>query len=488
MKHAAVIGGGLGGLSAAITMASKGAKVTVIEKNNHPGGKLMNVSIGSHSFDFGPNTITMPHIFQRVFETAGKNMENYLDMTKLDSHTRNFFEDGTTFDFSSNPQVMKHQLNNYDSYASGHYDSFLKEISRLYHLSEKHFFPTMFRSMKDYLSPSLSQALLKVRPLETIDHFFQRYFQHPNLISAMNRYATYIGSSPYVTPATFAMIAHLELHQGVYYVKGGNAQIAYAYEKVARELGVEFLYGTKAEKLHISNGKAVSLSCSNGTEISADHYIMNADLLEAFPSLVEEQHRPHFTNKKRNKYQPSISAFVILAGLSTRNQGLLHHNVFFSDNYQREFEELFNKGTYSSSPTIYISNSSHSDRNRSPEGDNLFILVNAPALSPDRKMTVDPQAYKEDIYDILERKGVSIRPHLLAEKIYTPATIAETFGAYRGALYGISANSKLDAFLRPSNFSKDIHNLYFVGGTTHPGGGSPMVTLSGLNVGSEIMK
>ncbi|UOY92099.1 phytoene desaturase family protein [Ectobacillus sp. JY-23] len=484
MTRAVIIGGGLGGLSAAITLRNNGYDVTVLEKNNHFGGKLMPVQIGSHYFDFGPNTITMPHIFQKVIEQTGEKAADYFQYIKLDTHTRNFFSDGTTFDLSGDKDIMVNQFSKFDPKAR--YEAFLTEVERLYELSAMHFLPRTFTSWKDYLSPSLTKALLQVRPLQSLDHFFRMYFHHPNILQAFNRYATYIGSSPYAAPATFAMIAHLELTQGVYYVKGGNTKIAEAFVKIAKKLGITL--HTNAEVTSVlTENKQVKGVVVNGEHIDADVVIMNADLLQAYPALVTEEKRPSFSNKKVASYEPSISAFVILAGLNMRHKDLLHHNVFFSSNYKQEFTQLFMNKQYASDPTIYICNSSHTDPNVSPEGDNFFILVNAP--STENKENHPPaQEYKEHIYNILEQKGLSIRSHLINERIITPTDIEETFGAYKGALYGISANKRQNAFLRPFNQSKDIHNLYFVGGTTHPGGGSPMVTISGMNVAREIIK
>ncbi|MTH53303.1 phytoene desaturase [Bacillus mangrovi] len=489
MKKAVVIGAGLGGLSAAITLAAKGWDVTVAEKNSHPGGKLMPVELGPYRFDFGPNTITMPHVFKRVFHQAGKVMEDSIEMVKLERHTVNYFKDGTRFYLSSDAEAMKCQLKTIDPKGFKNYDRFLGEITRLYKLSETHFFPRMFKNVLDYASPGLSYAFMRVRPLESMDRFFRRYFGNEQVIQAFNRYATYIGSSPYQSPATFAMIAYLELVQGVYYVKGGNTKIAESFYSIAQEMGVHFMMNTKVQELQVSNRRINTVLLENGQELNADEFVLNADLLKAYPELIAEKERPHFTDKKRDGLSPSISAFVILAGVEGTVEKLAHHSVFFSDDYRREFGELFKKQAYSSDPTIYISNSSITDPSQAPEGcSNLFILVNAPPLDENGHLQISPQAYKELIYDKLEEAGVQLRGRIREEKLYTPLDIQEQFGAYRGALYGISANKKWDAFMRPGNFPADVQNLSFAGGSTHPGGGSPMVTISGMNVAEEIAR
>ncbi|UII55491.1 phytoene desaturase family protein [Cytobacillus spongiae] len=487
MKKVAIIGGGLGGLSAAITLANAGFDVEVFEKNGHLGGKLMQVQLNDYSFDFGPNTITMPSVFKKVIEQTGETAADYFELVKLDSHTRNFFPDGTSFDFISNQTDMLDQLKQLDPIGASQYEAFIHEITRLHELSEKYFLHRTFQSWRDYASPTLGAALLQVRPLETLDHFFRSYFSNENVVQAYNRYATYIGSSPYQAPATFAMIAYLEMVEGVYYVKGGNVKIAEAFTALAQKLGVKLHLETRVAKITVDNKQAQEIVLESGEAVSADHIIMNADLLQAFPELVDEEHRPSLSNKKVSQLEPSVSAYVILAGLNKQISDLQHHNVFFSKDYVGEFTTLFNQQQYAKEPTVYVCNSSFTDSNRSPKGDNLFILVNAPALTWNGELQIDPLLYKKTVFNQLRQFGVDIEPFIEVEKIITPKEIAEQFGAYRGALYGLSANKKKDAFLRPRNKSKDIHNLYFVGGSTHPGGGSPMVTLSGMNVARELI-
>lgn len=488
MKKIVIVGGGLGGLASAVTLAHAGFEVELFEKNDHLGGKLMPVKLGSYHFDFGPNTITMPAVFNKVISQTGENPADYLKFVPLEAHTRNHFPDGRAFDFTSNQEQMIQQLQTFDSSAADKYPAFIKEISRLYELSERFFFPVTFQSWRDYLSPSLGFALFQVRPAESMHHFFQRYFKDPILVQAFDRYATYIGSSPYRAPATFSMIAYLELVEGVYYTKGGNTGIAKAFTEVAQKSGAQLNTNAAVKKILTDNGKAHGIVLEDGSQIAADLVILNGDLLSAFPELVNEAERPSLSDAKVAAFEPSISAFVITVGLTERLQSLQHHNVFFSSDYRKEFNDLFDASVYSEEPTVYISNSSYTDPSVSPDGDNLFILVNAPALTKEGHLQIEPEAYKERIYDFLLSYGVDIRSHLAEEKIFTPAFIRDKFGSFRGALYGPSSNRPKDAFLRPPNASRDIRNLYFVGGSTHPGGGSPMVVLSGLNVANKIIE
>ncbi|MFA9557969.1 phytoene desaturase family protein [Evansella sp. AB-rgal1] len=480
-KHAVIIGGGLGGLSAAIKLQSSGWQVTLIEKNNHVGGKLHEVSLGSHRFDFGPNTITMPHVFRNVIFEAGENPDDYFTFEKLETHTKNVFADNTSFYFSSHKERMKEELLKLDSFAADKYDEYLAEVEKIYTLSQNHFFHRTFSSWKDYLSLPLVKAMTKVRPLTTLDAFHQQFFKDPRVRFAFNRYATYIGSSPYTTPATFGLIGHLELVDGVYFTRGGNSQIALGFEKLARKLGVSILLNTEITKMEVKDNNISAVITDSDQRFEGNVFILNGDLLTQYPRLVEKQHRPNFS---LNHIQPSISAFVILAAMKTRFD-LHHHHVFFSANPKKEFTTLFEHQQFGVDPTIYICTSSKTDTTLSPDGDNLFILVNAPPLSSDGKGD-DSLLMKENIYDSLEKRGLAIRDNLLEDITVDPSRIANKFLAFRGSLYGLASNRKRDTFLRPFNTSKDIPNLYFVGGSTHPGGGSPMVVLSGRNVARKL--
>lgn len=485
MKHLVIVGGGLGGLAAAITLRNAGLEVTVCEKNAHFGGKMRPYQLGKYVFDFGPNTITMPEIFQQVIAQTGENPDDYFQFEKLPVHTRNQFADGSSFSFSSNHEAMKRELANIAPAASEQYDAYVKEVKRIYDISKQHFLSRVFTSATDYASPSLGLATLRVRPFETLHHFHQRYFQDYRIIQAFDRYATYVGSSPYQLPATFSMIAHLELNDGVYYTKGGNVSIAKGFERLARKIGVTLMAENEVTELVVRERQVEAVKLASGEEIDCDAVFVNGDVLGSFPKMVNEQHRPSFSDAIVNTYEPSISAFVSMVGLSKRLPGWQHHNVFFSDDYEQEFIDLFQTKTFSKNPTIYVCNSAVTDETKA-FADHLFILVNAPSIT--RTQTEQYEKYKELIYAKLAEQGFDIRPFIVEEKVVGPVQIEQDYYAYAGALYGPSSNTRKTSFFRPRNKSSDLKNVYFVGGSTHPGGGSPMVTTSGLLVAKHFIE
>ncbi|SIS38268.1 phytoene desaturase family protein [Salimicrobium flavidum] len=464
-----IIGGGLGGLSAAISLASEGVETVLYEKNSHFGGKMKSVDIDGYHFDFGPNTITMPYVFENVLRKGG--MEKKLTYEKLEIHTRNQFPDGTIFDLSSDRNRMIEQLETLDKKGADSYDRFLKAITSLFSVSYSSFLTRTFTSRCDYFSFRLLKDTWKVRPFTNMDRFFKHYFSSPYVRNALNRYATYVGSDPYRAPATFAMIAYLELMEGVYYVRGGNTKIADTMVQAARNSGACLYNNQKVSALMKDEDNITGVILEGGEKIEADHIIINGDIAHTLPELLDEE---------LPKYDPSVSAFVITAGL----KGSLpfhHHHLFFSSDYKQEFKEL-RSGRFPSDPTIYIATSCKTDSSVSPKGDNCFILVNAP---PGQK--IDKETYKRLIYHKLEANGFPISNYIVTEKIWAPEDIEQEFSTFQGSLYGPSVNNKKQAFLRPRNKSDRFQNLYFAGGSTHPGGGSPIVTLSGQNVANHIL-
>ncbi|MFB1080907.1 phytoene desaturase family protein [Jeotgalibacillus sp. JSM ZJ347] len=482
MKEICIVGAGLGGLASAIRLQSKGYQVTIIEKNRHPGGKMMPVKMEDYHFDFGPNTITMPWVFENVLNETGFDLKDYLSFIRLERHTKNVFSDGSVFIQSVHPDEMIKQLAEIDPEAAPVYWDYLKEIERLYKISEKAFFPKAITSLKDFMDPHTAKAFMRVRPFEKLAYFNQKYFTNPNLQKVFNRYATYIGSSPYQSPATFAMIGYLEMVSGVFTVKGGNTKIAEAYDDVFKKLGGTIIYNETVKELMIQDKIAYALKTDSGRTFEFDHIVINGDYVTSTKNLIKEFDRPGLPDHKLDQYEPSISAFVILAGLKEFQPDIHHHQVYFTEDYHQEFEDIFKHKKMPDDPTIYISHSAFTDRTVT-KGSNLFILVNAPAAN-----IPDIHSYKEKVYRTLEKKGIPICEQLECEKVFTPDTLKHLFHAYKGSIYGISSNSMKDAFLRPGNKSKFIHNLYYTGGSTHPGGGSPMVVMSGLNVADSIIK
>ncbi|MFE8700769.1 phytoene desaturase family protein [Cytobacillus sp. FJAT-54145] len=488
MKKTIIIGGGLGGLSCAINLAVNGYRVTLIEKEAELGGKLTREVHGDYSFDLGPSTITMMSAFDEVFKAAGRKREDYLTVYPINPMTRNIFADGSIVDLSSNIEQMEEQISRYSKEDARQYRSFLQESNRLYTISEQEFLNRLLVRKRDRFNYNLIKGFIGIQPFTSIQNLLEEYFQHPNTLAMFGRYATYVGSSPYQTPAVFSMMAHLEGSLGIYGIKGGTYYIVEAFEKLANEVGVTIKKNEQVKKICVSNKKVTGIETDHGF-YEADQVVANGDALAIYRELIEENDRPSMTNKEIDRIEPSLSGFVMLLGVKKQFSLLKHHTVFFPEDYQREFIDLFDQKRAVEDPTIYICYSGYSDSELCSKGkSNLFVLVNAPAQTKHVHWDELKDNYASRIKTKLENKGlINLVDSVEIQKLSTPDNLQKRTGAYKGAIYGMSSNSFRQAFFKVNNKAKDIGGLWFVGGSTHPGGGTPIVTKSGQLVAKAII-
>ncbi|MEJ5226147.1 MAG: hypothetical protein WHV44_16925, partial [Anaerolineales bacterium] len=333
----------------------------------------------------------------------------------------------------------------------------------------------------------------------------------------LGRFATYVGSSPYLATATLAVIAHVELNEGVWYSQGGIYAIARAYERLARELDVEIRTGAGVRHIRVArsqNGafRAVGVVLESGETLQAPIIISNMDVATTYERLYDvagadtpsapirlsaSDSVPRSTSKSAfahraahlDRMETSCSGFVMLLGVESQYPNLAHHNILFSSDYKREFDQIFRDGQPPDDPTIYIAITSKTDPDHAPRGcENWFVLVNVPADDGRYAWEANRAAYAQHILAQLARRGLDVRNRLRVMRTFTPGDLQRMNGARRGSLYGVSFNDRFAPFKRPGNRAPDVNGLYFVGGTTHPGGGVPMVTLSGKVVASMILE
>ncbi|ANE47255.1 phytoene dehydrogenase [Paenibacillus swuensis] len=489
-SRVAIIGGGLGGLACAIRLAASGCKVTVCEQQPELGGKLQRVQDAGYRFDRGPSTITMLDSFRSVFTSAGKQMDEYLTFYPIHPLTRNVFADGSVVDLVQDRGVMEEQIAAYSPEDALRYRGFMKEAGELYRIGEQQFMSKLLVDWKDKLSLPLAASLFRIRPFTSLQSLLSRYFRHPNTLALFGRYATYVGSSPYQAPSIFTMLASLEADRGIYGVYGGTYEIVRAFARLATELGVEILTDTKVHRIIVAAGRVTGLETNRG-EIQSDIVVANGDVLSISEHLLSPAERPSMTDNRINKYEPSLSGFVTLLGIQDKDPHLRHHTVFYPEDYEAEFEDIFKRRVAPRKPTLYICCTSETETDTAPEGhSSLFVLANAPYLSDQWNWEREKSAYGDLIVERLERacglRDLASRTHLRMH--YTPQDLHRDTSAHRGAIYGISSNGSAQTFTRPSNRSKDVRGLWFVGGTTHPGGGTPVVTASGRMVAERILR
>lgn len=479
MKKVIIIGGGLGGLAAACRLVRAGFAVSVYEKNATVGGKVNLVEANGYKFDTGASLLTMRHVLDDLFAFCGRRLEDYLEILPLDPLCRYFWTDGARLDASPDVEKTEAEIARIAPADAANFRKYLADSRRKYEIAERTFLAKSLNELPTLLTPGNLADLLKISTLKTLAGHNAGYFESEKMRQLFNRFATYNGSSPYATPATFALIPYVEFGLGAWSVRGGMYEIPRALARLASELGVKIFVESEIEEIVVENKKAIGVRI--GGEIArADTIVSNVDAVETYRRLLR--------SKKYQNREPSCSGFVLLLGARKKFPALAHHNIFFSDDYRAEFDAIFRRKTPAPDPTVYVCATSRTDATQAPEGhENLFVLVNAPYTSERVDWPSEKQSYRDLIVKKLENFGLEgLGAALDFERIITPQDFETEYRANRGSIYGISSNGLLSAFLRVPNKARDIENLYFAGGATHPGGGIPLVLLSG-KMASELI-
>lgn len=474
MKKVIVVGGGLGGVSGAIRLAKMGFDVSLFEKNSHLGGKVNEFVEGGYRFDMGPSLITMPFVINELIEYAGFAPDKLIDFQELDTICRYFYPDGNVIDAFSDVEKMQSELAKLSSEDAENYPKFLEYSKKIYDLTANLFLFEPFYKSNVIFRPESFKTLLQINKIDafrTVDEGVRKFFKDQRVIQLFNRYATYNGSNPFEAPATLNIIPWVEYGLKSYYINGGIFELAKVLEKIATEVGVKVNKNSEVEEI-VCKGNLVEGVKVNGEIEKCDVVLANSDVVETFSKLIKNNK----TKQKVEKLEPSLSGYVGLWGVKGNYEILSHHNIFFSNNYFEEFETIFKKKQVYNDPSVYLSISSKKNKSHSPENsENWFVLVNMPYLAGEQ----DFKKVDKIIFNKLKEFNLDISNKIEVKKDISPMDLYSLYRSNKGSIYGISSNNRNSAFLRPKNYSSEFKNLFFAGGSSHPGGGVPLVILSG---------
>ena len=465
MTDVVVIGAGVGGLAVAIRLAVAGRRVVVLERHGSVGGKLAVHERDGFRFDAGPSLVTLPAVFDELFRVAGTSLRDEVDLVRLDPQFQYSWRDGRRL-----------IVTDAGCDAPG-YRRFVEHGRTVWAVSERTFFAG---PMSGPLS--LARRLEQVRDLTDIDPFrtlqrsATRYFDDPHMVQWAGRYATYSGSDPSLAPATLGCIAAVEHDFGCWYPMGGLGAVRDALVSVAERVGVEIRCRAEVTAVRTDGAAVAGVELAAGEVITAEAIVANADATHLYRDLLPDRR----ALRRVRRAEPSSSGFVVMAGVAGLTEGISHHNVWFSDDSQAEFAQIRAAGM-PTDPTIYACVSSVTDPSQAPAGhENWFLLVNAPA-----GVTVNAAGYQRVVLEQLASHGIELRSRLLFADTITPADFEKRFTSTGGAIYGTSSNGRRAAFARPANRGAR-RGLYLVGGSSHPGGGLPLVVMSAKIVADMI--
>jgi len=477
VKTVAVIGSGVGGLATAIRLRNKGYKVIVLEKNNYVGGKLTELKLGKFRFDAGPSLFTMPELVNELFEISGKDVKSYFQYDRLDTICKYFFEDGTVITANKDLSVFAKEIENKTLDSADDVIKHLKQSEFIYNTTAKLFLTKSLHKVSSYLNFSTFWSFLKfpfINPLKTMNGSNMARFKDSKTQRLFNRYATYNGSNPYKAPAVLNIIPHLEYNLGAYCPKGGMISITRALHQLALDIGVEFKLNCDVTKINIEANKVKSVDF-NKQSLNVDKVISNVDVKTVYDKLLPSK-KPLL---KVLKQERSSSALIFYWGINKEFRNLDVHNIFFSEDYKTEFKEIFEGKTICDDPTVYVNIASKYSESDAPNGcESWFVMINVPADFSQNWEELIKKA-KVNIINKLNRiLKVNLEDLILEEDMLTPKLIQSKTSSYRGSLYGTASNNRFAAFFRHSNFSNTYKNLYFCGGSVHPGGGIPLALSS----------
>ncbi len=472
-KKAIIIGSGVAGLAAAIRLAVQGFEVQVYEKNNYPGGKLTAFKKDGYHFDAGPSLFTQPQNIKALFELAGEAIEDYIKYAPVENICNYFYENGTVVQASSNAQVFSAELHEKLGEEKNAVTDYLSESAKIYNRIGTVFLNHSLHKRKTWFNKRILGALAAVKPgyiFKSLHRHNQKKFKSAEAVQLFNRYATYNGSNPYKAPGMLGLIPHLEYNEGTFYPQGGMISITEALYKLAQKKGVQFYFNAPVQKI-INNEGAVRGVVVNDENKMADVVVSNMDVFFTHLYLLNNVHKA----KKVLKQERSSSALVFYWGIKKEFSQLGLHNIFFTKNYEAEFNGLFKTKMLYNDPTVYINITGKMESGLAPAGtENWFVMINAPANTGQNWQDIT-QLAKQTIIEKLNRLlQTDIEPLITTEEILGPVQIEEKTMSYQGSLYGTSSNSKWAAFLRHPNFIAGIKNLYCCGGSVHPGGGIPL--------------
>ena len=477
MKKVIVIGSGIAGLAVSIRLALKGYNVQVFEQNSYPGGKLSSFSIKDYRFDAGPSLFTMPHLVTELFKLAGEDVKNYFEFSKKEIACNYFWQDGTSFTAYGERKKFLKEVEKIFGEPQYNVDKYLKKAKKKYDLTSSLFLEQSLHKVKTFISLDTLKALFQLKTFELQKSLHQantQSFSSPHLIQLFDRYATYNGSDPYQTSGIMTLIQHLESAYGTFVPKKGMVSITESLFGLAKRLGVKFSFETVVKEIKVELGVISGIKTKSGS-FSSDYVISNMDVFHTYKKLLPNEILPI----NRLKQERSSSAVIFYWGIKQSFPDLDLHNIFFSKNYKKEFQAIFKDKTVSEDPTIYINITSKEVDGDAPKGcENWFIMINTPADHGQDWTQIVNRLRSHIITNISKRLNVDLKNLIVCEEVLTPPDIESKTQSYMGALYGASSNDTMAAFLRHPNFSNRIKNLYFCGGSVHPGGGIPLCLLS----------
>ena len=473
-----VIGSGFGGLAIACRLQATGHQVTLLEKRSLIGGRAYQFKEKGYTFDMGPSLITAPNIIADIFTTAGRSMEDYLDLIPLDPFYRVFFHDGTSIDYVGDTQRMKTQMAQFNAGDAEQYEPFIQAIAPVYDavITDKlgaRPFDTV-RSMVNFVPRAI-----QLKSYLPVAKYAARYFEDYRHRFLFSFHPLFIGGHPFRSPSVYIMIPYLEKMQGVWFTKGGMYTVVEALGQLFKELGGEVHTEAEVEQITVENGRATGVRV-DGAWLPADLVVSNADVAHTYRYLIDSSHRRKWTNQKIERMAYSMSCYLLYLGVRKSYPQLAHHTLILAERYQELIDDIFEHKPLPEDFSMYLHAPTKTDPGMAPPGcESMYVLIPVSNLRADTDWSATAEPFTDKVLTFLEEWGLTdLREHIEVQRVFTPDDFKSELNAYYGNAFGLEPKLTQTAYFRPHNRSEDIEGLYFVGAGTHPGAGVPGVLLS----------
>jgi phytoene desaturase len=502
-----VIGAGLAGLTAACTLAARGHAVTLLDKNSWLGGKAAQLvspdeyesvtgDKGRFTFDMGPTILTVPRVLRRVFSEAERDLDDYVELIKLDPQWRCFFDDGSVLDLREDVGEMQQKLRDFKAEGSSAegYEQLVRYSERLHRISDDFYFWKSIGGLRDMMKNggvggtfnlgTLSDVL-SMRMGRSVASTIRKYIPDHRVSQMLDHFTQYVGSSPYGSPAILTGIASMQVNEGVWYPRGGTRAVPEALTTLAEELGVELRPGEEVTRIEVQGNRVTGVQTADGETIACSQVVSNMDAVRTHRELIGGTIGQAFDRKRT--YEPACSGVVLYLGLNKAYEHLAHHDFVFSRDPEEEFDAIYKRGEPAPDPTAYLAATARTEapgKVAPAGGEALYVLVHTPYLRDHHDWSKDGelyQSYRQTILDKLKRTAgmPDLEERIVFERSLTPQDIHERYKVLNGAIYGLASHGKFLGAFKPANRSPQVEGLYLAGGAAHPGPGMPMVMMSG---------
>lgn len=488
-KKVIIIGAGVGGLATACILGQAGYDVTVYEKSSQPGGRAGTFEAEGFRFDTGPSWYLMPDVFKQFFKMLDEDVDELLKLRRLKPSYRVFFKDTwfNAFDIVGDLRKDGATLESLEPGARNKLRDYVEKSGYQYKLAMDKFLYKNSDSMRDFLTPKLLSEGLRLNVFSNMQNYVEKYFSSPAVQKIIEYPLMFLGASPHKAPAMYNIMSQLDFKQGVFYPQGGIYKLVETLVKLAEARGVKFVYDTPVKSIIVQKGEARGVRLENGETAEAGIVISNNDIRHTEKTMLKPRDRS-YSEKYWRKRVMAPSALLIYLGVKKKYPNLQHHNLVFSKDWDENFRSVFNSKTWPKDPSFYVSCPSRTDRTVAPKGhENLFVLVPLPTGT--NHSAKELKQYADWIIGRMETclHLEGLQKNIVYKKLFGPSDFKKQFNSHEGSALGLAHTFRQTAVFRPSNKSKKVKNLYYVGANTAPGIGLPMCLVSAQLVYKRII-